>query len=92
MLSEDGQSRIRVEGFPVEVGLVISVNRIWTEDVVVVGGGREDSVVIVVDFAALVVLAPLGRERPAPRPPPRAAAIITIRATATNAQNALLLS
>jgi hypothetical protein len=36
-LSEDGQSRMRVEGLPVEVGLVISVNEIWTEDVVVVG-------------------------------------------------------
>jgi hypothetical protein len=36
VLSEDGQSRMRVEGLPVEVGLVISVNEIWTEDVVVV--------------------------------------------------------
>jgi hypothetical protein len=35
-LFEDGQSRMRVEGFPVEVGLVISVNEIWTEDVVLV--------------------------------------------------------
>ena len=45
MLSEDGQSRMRVEGLPVEVGLVISVNGIWTEDVVVV----------VVGFAVFVV-------------------------------------
>jgi hypothetical protein len=37
VLSEDGQSRMRVEGLPVEVGLVITVNEIWTEDVVVVG-------------------------------------------------------
>lgn len=37
VLFEDGQSRMRVEGLPVEVGLVISVNEIWTEDVVVVG-------------------------------------------------------
>ena len=34
VLSEDGQSRMRVEGLPVEVGLVISVNEIWTEGVV----------------------------------------------------------
>jgi hypothetical protein len=37
VLFEDGQSRMRVEGLPVEVGLVISVNEIWTEVVVVVG-------------------------------------------------------
>ena len=37
VLFEDGQSRMRVDGLPVEVGLVISVNEIWTEDVVVVG-------------------------------------------------------
>lgn len=37
MSSEDGLSRMSVEGLPVEVGLVISVNEIWTEDVVVVG-------------------------------------------------------
>jgi hypothetical protein len=45
VLSEDGQSRMSVEGLPVEVGLVISVNEIWTEDVVVV----------VVGFAVFVV-------------------------------------
>jgi hypothetical protein len=37
VLFEDGQSRMRVEGLPVEVGLVISVNEVWAEDVVVVG-------------------------------------------------------
>jgi hypothetical protein len=36
VLFEDGQSRMRVEGLPVEVGLAISVNEIWTEDVVLV--------------------------------------------------------
>jgi hypothetical protein len=35
VLFEDGQSRMRVEGLPVAVGLVISVNEIWTEDGVV---------------------------------------------------------
>jgi hypothetical protein len=35
VLSEDGQSRMRVEGLPVEVGLFIALNEIWTEDVVV---------------------------------------------------------
>jgi hypothetical protein len=39
VLSEDGQSRMRVEGLPVEVGLVISVNEIWTEGVVLVAVG-----------------------------------------------------
>jgi hypothetical protein len=39
VLSEDGQSRMRVEGLPVEVGLAISVNEIWTEDVVLVAVG-----------------------------------------------------
>jgi hypothetical protein len=48
VLSEDGQSRMRVEGLPVEVGLVISVNEIWTEDVVVV------VVVVLVGFAVFV--------------------------------------
>lgn len=47
VLFEDGQSRMRVEGLPVEVGLVISVNEIWTEDMVVV--------VVVVGFAVFVV-------------------------------------
>jgi hypothetical protein len=99
VLFEDGQSRMRVEGLPVEVGLDISVNEIWTEDGVVV------VVVAVVGFAGFAVSlfkdevcgcvadAALGRrERPPPRPPPRAAAIITTMAIATNAQNALLLS
>jgi hypothetical protein len=45
VLSEDGQSRRRIEGVPVEVGLLISVNEIWTDDVVVV----------VVGFAVFVV-------------------------------------
>lgn len=47
VLFEDGQSWMRVEGLPVEVGLVISVNEIWTEDV--------DLVVVVVGFAVFVV-------------------------------------
>ena len=47
VLFEDGQSRMRVDGLPVEVGLVISVNEIWTEDVVVA--------VAVVGFAVFVV-------------------------------------
>jgi hypothetical protein len=47
VLLEDGQSRMRVEGLPVEVGLVISVNEIWTEDVVVA--------VVAAGFAVFVV-------------------------------------
>jgi hypothetical protein len=44
VLSEDGQSRMRAEGLPVEVGLAISVNEIWTED----------TVLVVVGFAVFV--------------------------------------
>ena len=88
VLFEDGQSRMRVEGVPVEVGLVISVNEIWTEDGVVVVAELG-----LVDVCDCVADAAVGRrERPPPRPPPRAAAMITTMAIATNAQNALLLS
>jgi len=62
VLFEDGQSRMRVKGLPVEVGLVISVNEIWTDDVIVVVVGF---VVVVVslfkDEVVCVVGAALGR-------------------------------
>jgi hypothetical protein len=72
VLSEDGQSRMRVEGLPVEVGLVISVNEIWVEGVVAVGFAVfvvsliKDEVVIVaelglVNVCACVADAALGR-------------------------------
>jgi hypothetical protein len=70
VLFEDGQSRMRVEGLPVEVGLVISVNEIWTKDVVgfaifVVSLFKDEVVDVVelglVDICACVADAALGR-------------------------------
>lgn len=47
---EEGQSRMRVEGVPVEVGFVIWVNEIWTEVAVAVAAGFAVSVLSVAEL------------------------------------------
>jgi hypothetical protein len=97
VLPEEGQSRMRAEGLPVDRGLVSLVNKISMEERFVFVAGFAVLVVSlfkyeVVDLAKLefvdvcvcaVDAAPVRRERPA--------AMMSTRVIATNAQNVLLL-